>query len=509
MSQRKLAPMRLNDESIRLLREAARIGSGSIFLVGGAIRDILLQRPWVDLDLACRRPEALSRRLASAFGGKFVTLDAKEGVYRVALPASFRQVRRLDVARLQGPGILQDLARRDFTVNALAVEISSKQPATLEPSKVIDPRGGLRDIKGRLLRAESADLFESDPLRLLRAFRFASQLGFNIEAGTLKHIRRCRSLARKPTGERIQAELGLLLGNPGASEWLKRMDECSLLTALLPELEPERACATVYYGSGGVLRHSLDTASRADFLFHNLSKVFPDHASALSAELERPFGAATRKSVLMLGALLHDIAKPATARKVGGRLRFFGHDQLGARQAAELLRELRFPGEVVDTLSTVIAHHLRPGNLAASGMITDKAAYRFFRDLGPRALDLLLVCWADHASYLPHPVLLKHLGRARLEPQGPEGRSLSRIKPVEARKTIYHLQVVSHLLKKLLAPGPGPLPRPIVNGHEVMKALKLQPGPRIGQLLEKVREAQALGEVKTKKQALELLREHR
>lgn len=483
--------LRLPEEAAGPLRRAAAQHKGPLYLVGGAIRDFLLERPVQDLDLALTGAKALARELAAAFKATLVPLDEENAVYRLVLPPRKGGILQLDLAEIQGRSIEEDLARRDFTVDALAAPILSD--GGLGP--LVDPRSGLADLKRRLLRAESEELFKSDPLRLLRAFRLAAQLDFEIEASTLASIGRLRHRVGKPAAERIQAELMLMLSVPGASRRLSDMDACGLLTALFPEMEPARQCAVVYYGPGGVLKHSLDTAARADFLLGRLDAAFGGLAGAVEA-------ARAPRALLLLSALLHDVAKAETAKQAGGRLRFFGHDAVGAKRVADILRRLKFPRAHVDAAAAIVLHHLRPGNLAASGVITDKAAYRFFRDLGSHALDLLLVCWADHASYLPQARIAKLLKLAAAEP----GEGLARLRPEEARKTVLHLQVVSHLLSRLLRQPEKASPALLANGHDVMDLLKLPPGPRIGRLLESLREAQATGAVGTRAQALAFLK---
>jgi tRNA nucleotidyltransferase/poly(A) polymerase len=344
------------------------------------------------------------------------------------------------------------------------------------------------------LRAESESLFREDPLRLLRAIRLAAQLDFSIEPETLKMMGRLRKRVSYPAGERVQAELMALLSVPSASTWLRLMDENGLLTALFPELEAARTCALDYYGPGGVLKHSLDTAQRADFLLQNLGRVFPDEAAALTTILKER---SHYPSLLMLAALIHDVSKPETAKIMGGRLRFFGHDLRGADRAAQIMNRLRFSRSHIQSVSAIVGNHLRPGHLAAGGPVTDKAAYRFFRDLGSEAAGLLLVCWADHASYLDETRLKKLLKMARAEP----GTSLKAV-PEDARKTILHLQVTALLLRRLLSPSRPAVPEPLLDGHEVMRATRLAPGPKIGEILERLREAQAEGAVSTRQEAL-------
>jgi putative nucleotidyltransferase with HDIG domain len=461
---------------------AAKLLTGPVWVVGGTVRDQLLGRPIPDLDLACADAEAAAKTLARAWKAAFVPLDEKNGVYRV-VPRDGGQV---DVARLQGATIQEDLARRDFTINAMAEPLAG--------GALIDPRGGQKDLKKRLLRTENENVLREDPLRLLRAFRLAAQLNFSIEAETLTKISKLRQLVRRPAGERLQSEMLQLLAVPGCSRFLKEMDACGLLTALFEELEPSRKCAVDYYGEGGVMTHSLDTASRADFLLSNLDSVFPELAPRLVE-------AGKQAPLLILAALLHDVSKPETARQVEGRLRFFGHDTLGAKRVEAILKRLRFSADASKLICAAVANHLRPGHLATAPEVTEKAVYRFYRDLGEHALPTLLVCWADHASYIDETTLRKALKTAR----APMGEGLGRLKPATTQKTVRHLQLISYLIKRGLDDEKKALPDRVVNGHDVIKA-GIKPGPKVGEVLEKVREAQAEGKIKNRKDALAFLK---
>ena len=484
------------------LRRIAGLRPAPAWLVGGAIRDAALGRAVTDLDLAAVDARGLAAKIARAFKGTLVTLDPENAVYRLVLPPSRgRALKQIDVAEIQGRGILEDLARRDFTVNAVALELSADLPASVPARDFLDPRGGLADLARGVLRCEDDVPFKADPLRLLRAFRVAAQTGLTIEPATLELVRKHRRSAREPAGERISAELLALLALPGASSWLAAMDDCGLLTALFEDLEPARRCAEEYYGPGGVLKHSLDVCARMDFLLTNLRRIYP----ALAKKMEEHFaaragGAAPYRAVLMLAALLHDVSKPETARSVDGRMRFFEHDTKGAARAEKIMRGLRLSGEQIAAVTTMIRQHLRPGHLASSGeKVTDKAIYRFFRDLGEHAPGLLVLCWGDHSSYMPEVRLRRLLDAACGDPPL---KDLSRLRPPEARKTVAHLQLVSVLLRRFFDSDRSPVPVRLLDGSEVMKALKLPPGPRIGDILERLREAQAEGEVHDRPEAL-------
>lgn len=493
--------LRLPEEARDAMRRVASLKHPTpVWLVGGALRDAALGRPLLDLDLACAGARSLAAAVARTFKGTLVTLDAENAVYRLALPpARGRTLRQIDVAEIVGKDIHEDLRRRDFTANALALELSAAIPAAVAPGALLDPRGGLRDIERGVLRVEDDKPFKDDPLRLLRAFRIAAQTGLEVDAPTLALIRRHRRRIAEPAGERVQSELLGLLAVPGAAAWLKRMDECGLLTALFEDLEPARHCAEEYYGEGGVLKHTLEVCARLDLLLTSFRRVYPDLAGRFEEHLAaRSSGGVPERAVWMLAALLHDVAKPETAELIGGRLRFFEHDVKGAARAERIMRRLRFSREHVETVSAIVRHHLRPGHLAAGGPLTERAAYRFFRDLGPRAPGLLAVCWGDHASYLPEPRLERVLAAACARPPRP----VTRLRPEDVRKTAAHLQLVSSLLRRFFDQRKAPVPERLLDGVAVMKALKIPPGPKVGEVLERLREAQAEGKVRSKDQAL-------
>jgi len=494
--------VRLGVEARETLAKIFAVAKQPVWLVGGSIRDAALGRSFSDLDLACGDARALAAQLARAFKGTLVTLDEENAVYRLVLaPARAKTIKQIDIAGLQGKSITADLERRDFTINAVALALTEAIPASLSESAFIDPRSGLKDLAAGLVRADIEENLSDDPLRLLRAFRIAAQLGLEIEEKTLKAIARRRKLLSQPAPERITVELLMLLAVPGASSWLSRLDEHGLLMALFPELEPARHCAEDYYGPGGVLKHTLEVCARVDFLLTNLRAVYPSIAGDLEKHIAERGGAPFR-ALLLLSALLHDVAKPATAKKVDGRLRFFEHDTKGATATEKILRRLRFSRDQINTASAIVRHHLRPGHLASGGPLTERAAYRFFRDLGPDAPGLLIVCWGDHASYMPEARLKRLLKTATADSKRSD---LTRLKPEDARKTVHHLQLVSLLLRRWRDMSRAPAPERLLDGRDIMKALKIPPGPRIGELLERVREAQAEGEVKDRDGALALI----
>jgi tRNA nucleotidyltransferase/poly(A) polymerase len=237
-----------------------------------------------------------------------------------------------------------------------------------------------------------------------------------------------------------------------------------------------------------------------DLLLSRLDDCLGPLAEPVRGHLESlPGGAEAQGALLRLAALLHDAAKPDCARLIGGRLRFFGHEEAGAKAAEAVLRRLRFSREEREAVSEWIRHHLRPGNLAANEAVSDRAVYRFFRDLKGQGIRQLLLCWADHASYLDEPELLSILGWAC---EDPHAFRPPRAIPEETAKTLRHLQVIAFLLSRWFLEPETVRPKRILDGNDVMKALGLPPGPAVGEILSELEEAQATGRVRTREEAL-------
>ena len=489
--------------AIRELEPLAGEHEGGVFVVGGTLRDRALKREGelVDIDLAAAAPaKPFAQRVARRLRGSFVVLDEASRVYRIVVKAGKTRERglQIDVAEIQGATIREDLSRRDFSVNAMAVRLP------LAGEGLLDPFSGLKDLSRRTLTPANPNAFRDDPLRMLRAYRLAATLDLKLDGKTVRAIRTHAKRISSAAGERVRSELLGILSVDDSAARLRAMDETRLLTAVFPELEDSRRCAEVYYGPGGVLKHSLAVVDRADRLLADPGKVYPDWSGrfeeALAAGL--PPGS-NPKALVRLACLLHDVAKPATAKKIKGRLRFFGHESRGAAMSLEILKRLRFSGDEAETIRVCVHHHLRPGNLAANKIVSDKAVFRFFRDLDTHGVRLLAVCWADHASYLAPAALRSILDRVA---EDPHRSDLSRIRSEDARKTLFHLQVVSYLLDQWFNRPETSRPQRLLDGNSVMKALGIAPGPGVGEALEALTEAQAEGIVKNRSEALNFLK---
>ena len=493
------ATMKLTSEITAVFPEA--------YLVGGAVRDAVLKRPFKDIDIAVPPSAGFrsgTQRLARALNAACFPLDEENQVWRLVTREA--PVFQLDIAPFQGGTLEADLKRRDFTINALALKL---EPGTqlasdrktggftlrLEKAKVIDLCGGLKDAAAGRVRPESPGVFLEDPLRLLRAFRIASALDFAIAPAALKTIKSQAGLISGSAGERVREELLRLFESPVSHKWLALMHKAGLLCAVFPELAAQEKCAVVYYGKGGVLKHTLRVVERIDHLFANLPAYFPEHKK-ISSFLPRP-------PVMKFAALLHDVAKPPKAGMIKGRLRFFGHEEYGAVMSEKIMERLRFSRDEIRLVTKIIGTHLRPGNLAANEHISDRAMFRFFRTMGEHTIPLLTLSWADHSSYVSEEMLKKFRKKLQQPPFPMPPKGLPYNSP---QKTLRFMQTLHLLFKVYLKKNLKLQATRLIDGDDIIKTLKMPEGPRVGEILERVQLLQFEGKVKTREQALKVLK---
>jgi poly(A) polymerase len=466
----------------RLLTEEGN----TAYLVGGFVRDILLGRDTVDIDIAVDADSlSVSREIATVLNGKYVPLDEDNKVARVVLPESKWQV---DFTTLKGD-IGQDLASRDFTIDAMAIPLDKHFKASIDTESIIDPFNGRDDLNRGVVKAVSEAAFQADAARLIRAVRLAAELDFTVDPKTERLIRRDSRLIMNVAGERVREELLRLLAIPGAGRRLAYLDDLGLLTSLIPELNPARGVDQPKVHVWDVFDHSIQTVAAAEFLLRESAWEYAgEDILALvpwSPELSRHFdrsvsSGSTRRALLKLAALLHDIAKPQTRTiDEDGRARFLGHQQEGAAVAAAIMERLRFSNNEIKLVELLVKYHLRPTQMSNEGMPTRRAIYRYFRDTGEAGIDLLFLCLADHLAT--------------------RGSSL------DLRQWQEHAQMTGYVLEKRFEEESISAPPGLINGNDVMKKFGISPGPRLGELLEALREAQAAGEVTTREQALDYI----
>ena len=458
-----------------------------VWVVGGAVRDAIRGREIHDIDLVVRGDaEPVGRAVADFLGGTPVVVDAWN-ITRVALPPEVDGGRPFIIDINGHHGSLDDnLGSRDFTVDAMALPLRCWDTDDRFDS-IVDPLGGKGDLVRGVLRATSDEVFQEDPGRMLRGVRLASRLGFRMEPDTARAIRRDAHLLDRVSAERVRDEFMAILEADGARVQLEVLDRLDLLCRVIPELEATRDCdqprAHHYWDVWGHLLHCVEYAEEVTAGHRNnaIYTMAPWTANEDVHFAEMVGDGHNRRTVLKLAALLHDIAKPQTkGPDQNGRIRFLGHSEQGAEMVQSRLPALRMARRTTDLVSTMVQHHLRPSQLRErDSMPSARAIYRYYRDVGDAAVDTLYLAMADF-----------------LAARGPE------LSP--ERWNNYARMIATVLEAGATPPAREEGARALVNGHDLMDTLKLPPGPRIGALLDRLREAQAVGEISSREEALSL-----
>jgi len=458
------------------------------YLTGGFVRDTMMGRDSDDIDIVVRGGAMeLARSFARDLEGTFVPLDREDDIARVVLSADRWGGQKghlhLDLATMHG-SIAEDLALRDFTIDAIAMDM---REVARPRAPLIDPFGGQRDLEAGVVRAISEEAFQRDPARLLRAPRLAAEFGFSLAGETRAQIERHHRLITQVAAERVRDEFCRLLAAPKAAGGLRLLDELGLLLAILPELSLTKGAEQPKEHYWDVLEHSIETVAAIEFLLHIEGLKYSSDevlnpvpwSLALEEHFEQDISSGhRRKTLLKLAGLLHDIAKPQT-RSIDekGRTRFLGHAREGATLAQGMMERLRFSVREREMVQRMIEYHLRPGQMAGDEELpTQRAIYRYFRDAGDVGIDTIFLNLADH-----------------LATRGPD---------LELEPWLRHARSASYVLEQRFREDGIVSPPKLISGHDLIDIMGMSPGPELGQLLEAVREAQADGEVTTREEAL-------
>ncbi len=449
------------------------------WLVGGVVRERALGRAGelTDVDVVVDGNPADAAQAVAALAGRAACFALSEefGAWRVVARDHSWQV---DVEPLRGGTLEADLALRDFTVNAIAEPVQGGEP--------IDPLGGLADLRARRLRMAGPGAFERDPLRVLRMVRVALELGLQAEPETLREARARAGELRGVSPERVFSELRRILAAPNAIRGLEMMGGLGATAAVLPELEALRGVEQNRFHHLDVYGHTLEVFDRTVALTGGGGVSAPELGSAISSQgarvealLAEPLAdELTRGDALRWGALLHDAAKPLTreVRPADGRVTFIGHDVRGAELARSVLERLRASERLRAHVAALVRHHLRLGFLVHEPQpLSPRSVFAYLRVCSPVEVDVTLLSIAD-----------------RLATRGERARE-----SIDA-----HLGLAAGLLADALRWRTEGPPRPLLRGDQLAAALEIPAGPRIGELLEELAEAQYAGELGTPEQAL-------
>ena len=449
----------------------------SAWLCGGTVRDLLLGRPFHDVDvvLSDRVFEAANLLRTKLNAASFV-LDSERHVARVVFGQG-----NWDITGFRDSTIEGDLRKRDFTINALAVPWNHFFPSrSLSP--VVDLFGGLADLEARNIRAVTGESLTDDPLRMLRAFRIHAELHFAIAPSVLQQIEEAHGGIRHVAGERIRDELDRIFLQPDSASAWRMLGRTSLFDSLFPEMSAMKGCQQGGYHHLDVWEHSVAALENIERLLLSLAGVFPDQAPSLMQYLTAAPGNLHRTVLLKWAAVLHDIGKPKTRElREPGRWRFHGHDHAGTDLAEGLLSRLKLSRKDTQIVTAMIEHHLRPLNLFNQPEQEENSFYRFFRAAGAEALGVLLLAVGDLA--------------AARGPLADPARDAQFIVLIRRMLDYYY----GEFYPAISTPE-------LVKGRDLMAFLQMKPGPLMGELLKEIRESQLTGQLRTREDALDFAR---
>lgn len=434
------------------------------------MRDRMLERPIADLDLVVEGDvHAAARKLARAIRGPAFELSEQFGAWRVM---SADRTWQADLSPLRGGTIQDDLALRDFTINAMA------QP--LAGGERIDPHGGAADLQARRMRAVSPQAFADDPLRALRLVRIAAELELETEHETAALARAQAPRVAAVAQERVFAELKRILAVDGVVAALGQMDAIAVTDAILPELAELRGVQQNRYHHADVHDHTVEVLEQVVALQRDPAAVLGErHAVAVRALLAEPLADDLDRAIaLRIGALLHDAAKPATlGHRDDGTPTFFGHDRAGAELARRVLARLCASERLKSHVAALVRHHLRLGFLVHAQPLSRRALYGYLKGCEDVGVDVTVLSVAD-----------------RLATRGRKAE----------RAIAKHLDLAREVLPAALQWRAAGRREPLVRGDALARALGLDEGPQLGRLLAAIDEARYAGEVGSAEDAVAL-----
>lgn len=390
--------------------------------------------------------ENIARNLANSIGAAFVELDAENKIYRIVLGDDYA-----DIAQGLNNNIDDDIKRRDFTINSMFYSLNN--------AEFIDIAGGFDDIKKRIIKTFDLKNLSDDPLRMFRAFRFKSKTGFKIDSEILNFIEKNAKTLGIIAKERINQEIIKTFEGEYLVESLLEMLDIGLLEEVFPFIVEIKKIPPNSHHHLDLVHHSIETVKNIRI----------------------------NKPLLKLAAFYHDIGKPKcwTIEANTGRHRFIGHDEIGGKLAAEELSMLKFSKRQIEYISKMVKNHIYPsalahGAFAETGGVTNKAAARFVRKIYPDIEDLLELARADRLS-----------ARGEAVCDDMVNENLKNLQ--------YLLEYYFNVKDKMQT-----LPK-FLDGKEIMKILKINPGPKLGEIIDALKEAQIEGIVKCKEEAVEFI----
>ena len=416
------------------------------FLAGGYIRDLaIFGTASLDRDIVLfgADTENVSRKIADSLGAAFVELDSENKIYRIVLGENYA-----DIAQGLNNSVTDDIKRRDFCINSIFYD--------LKKGDFVDIAGGFQDIEQRVIKTADIKNLDDDPLRMLRAFRFQSQLGFEIESGVKDYIKNNGKKLDSVAKERINQEILKMFEGKFLPQTLLNMLDIGLLEAVFPFIQNIKKIPPNSHHHLDLVHHSIETVKQIR----------------------------QNKPLLRLAAFYHDIGKPLcwTIEPETGRHRFIGHDEKGGELVKEELSRLKFSKKQIEYVSKMVKNHIYPSSLmSAPEGVSNKAMARFIRKIHPDVEDLIELARADRLS-----------ARGEAVTDDMVEKNLENL-----MKLLEYYESIKDGLKEL--------PK-LLDGREIMETLNIQATPKLGPILNELKEAQIAGVVKTKEDAITFIK---
>jgi len=468
-----------------------------VYLVGGAVRDLLLQRPIRDLDfvLPAQQSRTLAHSVTDQFCGECYTLDQKRNIYRVLIPRSDNTHLTIDFAAYRGVDIESDLRGRDFTFNAIAIDIR-------DLTRLVDPLQGAKALHSGKLILCGPNSLHDDPLRAVRAVRFAVNLKMQLDKTVIDEIRTVVPKLSQVSSERFRDELFHILEMPKISTSIRLMDKLGLLDSQLMFLNRLKELDQAPPHAMDVWGHTLSGVDNLEILFDTLVSPFNEEkrknghlmmgmASLVLGRYRQRFidhfshpvsSGRNRKALLALGMLLHDAAKPDTlVQGPDGYNHFYSHDKVGQNIAKVIGTQLSLSNDEVIFLTKIVGNHMLIHFMSRENQNpSNKTLHHFYQGSGDNAID---VCFIGLADFLAKDIT-------------------GLVNPDDWQR---ELEVTRFVLEAGWDRKEEILPEPFLSGGEIVRNWNIQPGPVIGIVLNDLLEAQVEGVVVDIEQARDFI----
>ena len=458
-----------------VLYELKNAPGSDIWLVGGAVRDLIRGATEIaDCDLAMSVPfVAQANSYARNKKSGFVMLDEEHEVARIVRTFEGRSF-TVDIARFRAGDIEGDLRGRDFTINAIAVRVVWPLLDPVLP--IYDPLGGVRHLEEKQLKMCAPTAFTEDPLRIMRAFRFGAVLGMKFDDELTGLIARDAPLLAGVSGERIRDELFKMFSAPDSAAWVETMSKLGVLGQILPELENTRGVSQNGWHHLDVFDHTIEALRCFERLSERKQTDIEGWKKLQNFLDEHVSGCRTYRQLFKFACLLHDVGKLACRkeREDDGRIVFHGHEMEGVQICKTIAERFKLSTAELNFLMNVVKNHMRPGVILQEGL-SDRRLFRYYTETGREGVGIALMSLAD-----------------RQAAQGPESHEDMDVfeKGIESIMSDFYRQM--EYAKQA----------PLINGTDLMTSFSLQPGPKFREILEAVKEAQHLGQLKDKSAAM-------